>query len=452
MIAWGAAVSDSPADERIPPIRPPAKRLTPENHASVTTPLDGLLAGLGLGLIHDAGSYGTAAAAAALARVRDWPAAATLARRHEVSALFLRGLRTCPDLLAASGIASTLDAQIARAVERGLRQLGLLKQATDHLADAGIPCLVLKGLPLSQRVYGDPLVKASRDIDLLVPPHRFADAERVLRDQGLRRVVPDFRETAARLRWYERFEAHNVLVGSGVTLDLHRRLFPNRHYFDESFDRLYANSASVRIGTTTFRVLDETDEFPYLMCHGARHYWESLRWLCDVAAMLSSMDPDRLGRAARSMERAGLEIVFSSTLRLYRRAFHVDAAPGTPTASNGMRTAFVAHVARRAWANHPTGRRRSRVDWTRKRLVGLLLRSNARYVLHELASVWIGFRDWDRLRLPDWLFFLYLPLRPLLWLTRRQDDRGAGSSSRGLRNDSVGVDPDARVEHPCMRK
>ena len=96
------------------------KRLTPENHASVTPLLDGVLAGLGLGLIHDAGSNGAATAAAAFARVRDWPVAATLARRHEVSALFLRGLRTCPGLLAASGIASTLNAQIARAKEAHL--------------------------------------------------------------------------------------------------------------------------------------------------------------------------------------------------------------------------------------------------------------------------------------------------------------------------------------------
>lgn len=88
------------------------KRVTPENHAFVTTPLDSVLAGLGLGLSHGAGSNGAATATAALARVRDWLAAVTLARRHEVSALFLRGLRTCPDLLAASGIASTISAQM----------------------------------------------------------------------------------------------------------------------------------------------------------------------------------------------------------------------------------------------------------------------------------------------------------------------------------------------------
>lgn len=429
----------SPINERIRPIRPPVKRLTPDNRASIATPLNGVLAGLGLGLIHDAGSGGAATAAATLARVEDWPAAAALARRHEVSALFRQGLRTRPDLLAASGIASTLEAEIARTMKRGLRQLGALKEVTDHLADAGIPCLVLKGLPLSQRVYGHPLLKASRDIDLLVPPHRFVDAERMLRDQGLGRAVPGFRETPARIRWYDRFEAHNVLVGLGVSLDLHRRLFPNPHYFDESFDRLYANSATVRIGTVTFRVLDEADELLYLACHGARHYWASLRWLCDVAAMLASTDPDRLGRVARSAERAGLETVFSSTLWLYRKAFHVGAAHGTPAAGNGMRTAFVAHMARRAWANLPTGLRGRRVDWTRKRLVGLLLRSNARYVLHELASVWIGFRDWDRLRLPDWLFFLYFPLRPLLWLTRsrRRDDRRAPSGEP-----EPGGDPD----------
>ena len=89
-------------------------------------------------------------------------------------------------------------------------------------------------------------------------------------------------------------------------------------------------------------------------------------------------------------------------------------------AADGAGAAFVAHVARRMWAPSPSpGRLAILADWSRKRLAGLLRKPAARHVLHELASVGIGFRDWSRLDLPDRLFFLYVPLQPLLWLTRK---------------------------------
>lgn len=401
---------------------------------STTAPLDGLLAGLRIGL-RSGGGEPAAADVATLARVADWPALAALAGRHGLFTLLLSGLRTCPDLLAASGIVPALKAQRSRAVRRGLRQLDGLTRAAGCLADAGIPCLVLKGLPLAQRLYGHPLANMSSDIDLLVATRTFDAAERILRDRGWRRVVPSFRETPARARWYDRFEATHVLSGPGGCLDLHRRLFPNPHYLDVPFDRLHAESVPAQVGASTFRVMNDEWTLVYLACHGARHYWETLRWLCDVAALVASIEPDRLGRAAARFRDAGLDVVFAATARLCREALHVEIPGGAPAAADSAGAVFVARVARRVWARRaPPGRLGVLADWARKRLVALLHKPDARHVLHELASVGVGFRDWDRLDLPDRLFFLYFPLRPLLWMTRTTssttpDAATAGSSS-----------------------
>ena len=398
---------------------PAASPLNVRSKVSDAAPLDGLLAGLRIGL-RSGGGEPAADDATTLARVADWPAVAALAARHRLSTLLLSGLRACPDLLAASGIAPMLKAQCHRAVRRGLRQLDGLARAAGHLADAGIPCLVLKGLPLGQRLYGHPLASASSHIDLLVAARTFDAAERVLWDRGWRRVVPSFRETPARARWYGRFEATHVLAGPGGYLNLHRRLFSNPHYFDVPFDRLHAESVPARSGATTFRVMNDEWTLVYLACHGARRYWETLRWLCDVAALLAAIEPDRLGQAAARFRAAGLDAVFASVARLCREALHVEVPGTTPAAADGTAAAFVAHMARRVWARRlPPGRLAVLTDWSRKRLMALLNKPDARHILHELASVGIGFRDWDRLDLPDRLFFLYVPLQPLLWLTRK---------------------------------
>ena len=95
--------------------------------------------------------------------------------------LLLRGTQNgAADLVSDSGIEPGLKRIRERTMRHGLAQLAALKRATGLLAAADIPCLVLKGLPLGQRLYGHPLARMARDIDLLVAPRTFQAAERML--------------------------------------------------------------------------------------------------------------------------------------------------------------------------------------------------------------------------------------------------------------------------------
>ena len=46
------------------------------------------------------------------------------------------------------------------------------------------------------------------------------------------------------------------------------------------------------------------------------------------------------------------------------------------------------------------------------------LRPGLRFRWRELQNQMFSPEDWERVRLPEWLFFLYLPLRPLSWVAR----------------------------------
>ena len=381
----------------------------------MTAPLDGLLAGLRRGLFPAEAE----AESAALSHVAEWHTVVALARRHHVAELLLRGLRAAPDLLADTGIEPALRALRDRAVRRGWRQLGALKHATDRLAANGIPCLVLKGIPLSQRIYGHPLVRDALDIDLLVAPETQRAAEKVLSDHGWRPAL-EFPETPARNRWHGRIAADRAFVRGGTKVELHPRLCHNPHYYAAAFEDLWARRASVRVGTAAFRTLGEDDEFLYLACHGTRHGWPRLDWLCDVAAILARMAPAHLERVARAAAQQRLDVVLSSTLRLCKAAFHVEAS------STGLRgekrAAFIAAAAARTWGARKKPAPESQLPL--KLALKLALKPDLRYVLHEMSATMIAPRDWARIDLPDRLFFLYFPLRPLLWLMRKPEGRG----------------------------
>ena len=395
---------------------------------TVIEPLEGLLAGLRLGL--GAGAGDPEGDTEALSRIADWNAVAALAERHRVAPLLLQGIRArgirarAAAAGPASGIEPRLEKAAERSVRRGLAQAAALKRATGLLDAAGIPCLVLKGLSLGQRLYGHPLARDARDVDLLVSPGTFRAAERVLLGNGWRRVKPNFRETPARNRWDGRFRKEHVLAGPGGLLDLHRRLSHNPFWFDVPFERLHAGCVTMETGVLSFKALGPEDEFVYLMCHGARHYWKRLMWLCDVAAILATMGPERLERVSARCRRHGLQSVLASTLFLCREAFHVGLPRGAAALpAVGTRAAWVVRFSRRTWNDEDATRFDGGFDWAGQKVIGLLTKPRPKAILHEAASVFVGPRDWGRLDLPDRWFYLYFPLRPLLWLIRREGGR-----------------------------
>lgn len=397
--------------------------------------VDALLAALRLGLLNRQGP-GSEADAAALAQVADWGAVAALARRHQVSCLLLQGLRAQGAVLAASGVESLLKEQRDRVVRRCLRQLDGLRQALNCLAEGDIPCLVLKGLPLSQRLCGNALLRDAVDIDLLVSPQSFHAAERRLLQCGWRKVS-EFRETPVRNRWHSRFVADSRFTGPGGTLELHHRFFDNPHYFNAEFERLSARAASVAIGNVSFPTMHEDDDLLYLMCHGAKHRWANLKWLCDIAMIFANMPPPRLEQVAAHCREARLAPVLTSTLQLCRDALHIEAGPlaGAPQTPSllpiGKRPAFPINELKRTWGGWD-----ARTRFRRQFSTILLLRPNLGALLHGLATILTTPRDWRRIDLPDQLFPFYVLLRPFLWL--EAELKGLFAKNRSLRPSAKG--------------
>lgn len=381
-------------------------------------PLDGLLAGLRLAL----GTGDAAADREVLARVDDWKTVAMLSARHRVSLLFLQGMESDPGLLEDTGIAPTLKARRRRMIRRGMEQLAALRQVNSCLDAAGIPHLVLKGLPLSQQLHGYPMAREAVDIDLLVAPETFHVAERTLGEAGWCRHWPNFEETPVRNSWWQWFAKNHSLMGPhGVNLELHWRTEETPHFLDLPFDQLNANSTTVEFGGTAFKVLGGEDQLVYLTVHAAGHHWKRLKWLCDLGALFLSMDPLEMDRAVIRLQKAKLDSILASTLLLCRDVLHVDASEKAIRHLNSWRARAATGISRMAWGE--TGTKVSVLEWSASKTVMPILAPSARFALRLFAVYcFIVPYDWERFNLPDRLFFLYFLLRPLLWLRRQLDN------------------------------
>ena len=402
-----------------------------------TQPFPSLLAGLRLAL----GTGVRETDMATLDGVADWNAIAALAERHRVGSILSRGTRTVPT--AASQAETVLAPSRQRTNIRGLRQLAGLRQASDCLAEAGIPSLVLKGLPLSARLFGTPLARNCFDIDLLVPPHAVAAAGQALSQGGWQLRKPSFSPTPARNRCYDRFVKDRLFVGPGGALELHHRLVNNPFLLPASFERLHANAANVGVGGYRVAVLGDDDLLVYLAIHGQLHRWSRLRWLCDFAALLAAIDSDRFEAALERCRRQklALEPTFGAALQLCRESLHVELPTAAASLPIGARAERGARTTRRIWTRPRGGRGLQgvarRVDELR---TSLAIKPCWQSVAHEVARLCVAPYDLGRVNLPDRLFFLYVPLRPALWLASRLQ-RGRRGSGRPADTGSSGGDP-----------
>ena len=130
--------------------------------------------------------------------------------------------------------------------------------------------------------------------------------------------MPDFPATPARTRWSDRILDEHVFIGPGGKLDLHQNLLGNPFLFDPSFTELDARGATIEVAGCRFRTPGDADQLLYLACHGSLHRWERLKWLCDFAMLVHSMEDGAVERAASRGLTQGLAGAVVPALRLSR--------------------------------------------------------------------------------------------------------------------------------------
>jgi hypothetical protein len=171
----------------------------------------------------------------------------------------------------------------------------LLGRSLDALAAAGVVPVVLKGVPLAERLYGDAGHRASTDVDLWVAPADAARAQHALEGLGLR---------AARAH-----EPHHVELYSPEGLvELHR--YPIAPFGElVQGTALLDRAVEAETGGRRYRRLAPDDELLYLAVHATNHLLQRLAWVYDLKLLARaepSLDWPRLLRTAAETGTAGL--------------------------------------------------------------------------------------------------------------------------------------------------
>ena len=231
---------------------------------------------------------------------------------------------------------------------------------------------------------------------------------------------PDISDAQLRLLMPLRKDLGFVHQATGLRIELHWRLFLNPHAMAET--SIMAASRVVPLtGAAGLRTLGEEDLFAYLCMHGALHWWNRLKWLADINALLAAAPEGSVERLVRAAEARGAGRAAAQALLLCRRLL------GTPLPARLMATlgksATVRWLEATALNAMTTGQGERephdvRFGTTRGSLSTFLLSRSWRYRLAELNIHLTNQTDVLTVPLPERLRFLYPVLRLPLWAWR----------------------------------
>jgi hypothetical protein len=181
----------------------------------------------------------------------------------------------------------------------------------DSFAAAGLEVLVIKGPVLSARCYGDPGLRQYGDLDLIVRDVDILRATELMICLGYEASVP---LTAIRARkipgeYVFRQSATKLLVEFHTerTFRYHPRPLP--------LEKLFQRQTRVNIDAHEIPALSPEDELVLICVHGAKHFWEQLSYIADVAAFVSEQKLD-WGRVTSAAGEVAAERMLYVGLRL----------------------------------------------------------------------------------------------------------------------------------------
>src|SRR6202521_4867583 len=249
---------------------------------------------------------------AGLLRSADWARLLVLAEAHGVAGHLTACLRSLDEDLVPAEIRQALvDRQRAQNFFT-LRLTAELFRILDRFTSEGIGALVVKGPVLAVQAYGDPAMRAYGDLDLLVRHRDIRRATELMMAAGYEAAVPLSAIDAGKIPGQYLFSQPQLKLLVELHNDLTLRYFPRRLPLEDFF----ARQIRVPLDAHEAPALSVVDELVLICVHGAKHFWERLMWIADVAALVSRQVNLDWERAASSAKEVGAERMLHTGLQL----------------------------------------------------------------------------------------------------------------------------------------
>ena len=241
----------------------------------------------------------------------NWPLLLQQAQQHRVVPPLDERVRQLDHELVPSGVCDRLRELRRQQTLVALQLTAELFRVLEFFAKAGIDVLVTKGPALAVRCYGDPGMREYGDLDLVIREADIRRATQAMLVLGYQSRIPLAAIDAKKMAGEYAFRK----PGTDVLVEFHTEQTFRYHPRRLQIEKLFQRRALIAIDARNVPVLSLEDELVLICVHGAKHFWERLMWIADVAALISRQPPD-WDRAMAVASEVGAERILRLGLRL----------------------------------------------------------------------------------------------------------------------------------------
>jgi hypothetical protein len=341
----------------------------------------------------------------------DWERLVEFAAFHGMRPLLSRLLKTIDSTVIPQDVMESLTTFAKLNVQRNLRATGYLMEIMATLERHGISAIPYKGPALASLIYGDVGVREFSDLDILVDRIEVFKAKEVMTRLG---YVPEIELEV----WQERIflETGNVLLFSHREtqnlVELHWQLSPG--YLAPATDTrgLRRRLVEVYPGGQRMKTLSPEDYLVYLCVHGAKHLWERLGWLADIAVLISNQPRLDWDFVVKEAARQQSERMLFLGLQLAGELLRVELPLDIEERIAGDPKVKTLSIESKKWLFTSFGS----APTFRRRVIYCLnlhgrLREKIKYLI--LGATAPNTMDWAYVELPEPVSFLYRFARPI---------------------------------------
>ena len=212
----------------------------------------------------------------------DWQTVLNRSWWHRIRPLIFRHLGAQPAGRVPAAFLEVLRGQASELEQRNRQLIQTLHHIAELFEDASLRLLVFKGPTLATDAYGDLSLRECGDLDLLIHPDDFPQVKDLLTSHGFTCLWDQVASDRKRQLFACEFQR------DGIELDVHWDLAPGWHNYSVDFGHLWGSGQPFSPNCQLARKLQPEDAMEVLCMHGTRHWWERLRWICDIAELVNS--------------------------------------------------------------------------------------------------------------------------------------------------------------------
>jgi hypothetical protein len=274
----------------------------------------------------------------------DWSVLLALADEHGILPLLAKRLQDVDDASVPPEIRQKLRERQRTQVVFTLSMTAELFRLLDRFGASGIDTLLTKGPVLSMRCYGDPGLRQYCDLDLIVRGRDIARSTEEMIALGYEPKVPLAAIQAQKLPGEYVFARRDTKLLVEFHTEHTFRYYPRPLPLEGLFER----QTRVQVDGHGVPALSTEDELLLICIHGAKHFWERLMWIADVAALVSRQSVD-WGRTIAAAREVGAERMLHVGLLLAAEVLNVQlpAEVAADARSDTAATRFAQRIATR---------------------------------------------------------------------------------------------------------